>query len=310
MLFYESALSFGWDVALGEIQGKKYATEDRELNIGRGIVVGNYRRYFFEYSTFAELSVRIREELSLALTDVVALEYFVDDESNAYIFVPKLISQSFAFGEGMEASNVIPVELWGDGWVKINLKSELLSELDNLSFLAIDGSAFFDFLQSNDASEALLGARYEGTSLIDEIEHEHYSLLFDYSSLIEIDRYISLFNAFNDDLGISDEDVSSTVGDAPVSIDVHLSSEGFVRRVETTLNLSQELFDVFDISGELAEDEPTETKFVLETRLDFTKVNEYTEDGSEPAVVRQFTDGVPSFEPDADNVVELSEVLG
>lgn len=162
-------------------------------------------------------------------------------------------------------------------------------------------------------SKSLRQAKYLGEAPImdevsqEEVQHDLFSFEFAYSDLAAQDTSVALFNTFNDDLGIPDEEVISLASDVPVILKIYLDPEGVIRRIESTLNLSLILLEYFgglQTSGDT--DSSSGIKFVIGSRQNFSEVGD-------PALEEEFVQiaglgGLPNTFT-LDGVLELADIL-
>ena len=282
MRSYRTSFNLFWDVSLNKIGGKEFLEQTNDLEIAEGLVVATFGRYFYEGTLLNELSIELKEEAELATFNIGPYEYFIDNELNVYFYIPSLIGQEFKFDSGQLAiSAFVGSELLKGGWIRANLESDILVNEKSFSFVRTAGFDLPRLMNSDFISRSLRQAKYVGEvpimdeSIQEEVQHKLFSLEFAYSDLVTQDASAALFNIFNDDLGISDEEVLSLASDVPVILEIYLDPEGVIRRIESTLNLSLILLEYFGgLQTSETPDSSSGIKFIIGSRQDFNDVGD------------------------------------
>ena len=313
MLFYRTNLYLFWDVSLGSIGDKTFLQQAKEQKVAEGLVVESFGDFTYSKTLLDELSIVQKEVASLATINIADYRYFIDHESNVYVRIPDLVGQKFKFDSGDLAITVLDPGLLREGWIRANLESDLFANEQSLSFVKTVGYNLPRLMDPEFVSTSLRQAKYVGEVPItddltqEEVQYDLFSFEFGYSDLATRDDSVLLFNIFNDDLGVSDDEIMSLAGDAPVTLKVYMNSaDGTVERIETTLNLSLVLLEYFGDRQTSDDTSPSGVKFIIGTRQDFSQIND-------PALTDEFIEISSSGDlPNIltlDRVVELADIL-
>lgn len=312
MLYYRTNLYLFWDVSLGSIGDKTFLQQTKEQKVAEGLVVESFGDFSYSRTLLNELSIEKKETAALATVNISDYRYFIDHESNVYVRIPDLVGQEFKFDSGDLAITVLDPGLLRDGWIRANMESDLFANEQSLSFVKTVGYNLPRLMDSEFVSTSLRQAKYVGEVPItddltqEEVQYDLFSFEFGYSDLATRDHSVLLFNIFNDDLGVSDDEIMSLAGDAPVTLKVYMNSaDGTVKRIESTLNLSLVLLEYFG-DRRTSDDTSSGVKFIIGTRQDFSQIND-------PALTDEFVELSASGElPNIltlDGVVELADIL-
>ena len=313
MRTYRTNFNLFWDVSLNQIGGKEFLEQTNEIEVVEGLVVETFGKYFYEETLLNELSIERKEGAELATFNIGPYEYFIDDKSDVYFFIPSLVGQEFKFDSGQLAASALVESGLRDGWIRANLESDVLANEESFSFVRAAGIDLSRLMNPDFIAKSLRQAKYLGEAPImdevsqEEVQHDLFSFEFAYSDLAAQDTSVALFNTFNDDLGIPDEDVISLASDVPVILKIYLDPEGVIRRIESTLNLSLILLEYFgglQTSGDT--DSSSGIKFVIGSRQNFSEVGD-------PALEDEFVQiaglgGLPNTFT-LEGVLELADIL-
>ncbi len=314
MRTYRTNFNLFWDVSLNQIGGKEFLEQTNEIEVVEGLIVETFGKYFYEETLLNELSIERKEGAELATFNIGPYEYFVDDKSDVYFFIPSLVGQEFKFDSGQLAASVLVESGLRDGWIRANLESDVLVNEESFSFVRAAGIDLPRLMDPDFISKSLRQAKYLGEAPImdelsqEEVQYDLFSFEFAYSDLATQDTSAALFSTFNDDLGISDEEVLSLASDVPVILTIYLDPEGVIRRIESTLNLSLILLEYFgglQTSGD-SDSSSSGIKFVIGSRQNFSDVGD-------PALEDEFVQiaslgGLPNTFT-LDGVLELADIL-